>query len=306
MPGGPIVRLPFWFWLGYADVTLWYVTIPAATILVLLGWHAAEWLGTLRWVAFAAAALLLVPFPVAAALFVYGKISAAADAAALQRTLAHDETVAGLPLIAGSRVRFRDRDHSGVASIDLPRATDIRGMRLVGTMTWNASTGAWSGTLAEDRRLDGWPCRAGAIEFGTDGVVQRCELAAAHTLLGLALPRGTHVTRGSDTTPWALRLPADAGVAVPALSTTAPAGVTLSVASDGRLEKIDSGHGQTIVVRGIALSSRPLYVQGEQVVAPLAQPFVIGGALTPPGARVQIDLATGAVALADPTWRPPE
>ena len=83
-----------------------------------------------------------------------------------------------------------------------------------------------------------------------------------------------------------------------ALATAAPAGVTLSVATDGKLEQIDSGHGQTIVVRGVPLNSKNFHVRGEQVVSDLAAPFLIAGETQPPGAAVLIDLATARVQLA--------
>src|SRR5262249_20848729 len=58
------------------------------------------------------------------------------------------------------------------------------------------------------------PCRAGAIGFdkdytvlGKDGGVERCELAVAHQLFGLQLPRGTTVQRGHRGKPWYLLLP---------------------------------------------------------------------------------------------------
>ena len=59
---------------------------------------------------------------------------------------------------------------------------------------------------------------------------------------------------------------------------TAPPGVTLEVANDGRLERIGSGHGQTIVVRGVPLNSKNFRLQGDEVASELAQPFVVAGA----------------------------
>jgi hypothetical protein len=205
MNPGPIVNLPSWVWLIYFDVVFWYVTVPAAIALMLVGWYGADWLRALRWAAFGAAALLALPFPIVGTVVVIGEIRSAANLAALERTLDRDETLAGLPLPAGSTVRFRDKERTSVASIELPRATDILGLRLVGRMDWSDYSHVWSGTLAEDQRLDGWPCRAGSIEFDRVGVVQSCELAAAHELLGLALPRGSHVARGNADRPWAWR-----------------------------------------------------------------------------------------------------
>jgi hypothetical protein len=296
--------LPFflWIWLAYIDVKFWFLTVPAAIVLAMVGWHGADWLGGLRWAAYSAAALLALPFPAAAWVLVIRKI----DADAHWRRLDRDETVAGLQLPAGSRIRFHDKAHASVDSIDLPYVTDILGMRLVGSLKrydkWGDIDQVWSGTLAEDQPVNGLPCRARAVlcekdtfVFDQDGIVQRCTLAA-HDLLGLKLPpRTTVLERGNDNKPWRLLLPPDAGVYIPALATTAPPGVTLSVANDGRLEGIGSGHGQTIIVRGLPLNSMNFDLQGEQVVSELAEPFFVAGEMRQAGTGVRIDLPTGTL-----------
>jgi len=296
------LELPFWFWFAYFDVKLWFVTIPAAILLFLIGWYGADWLRWLRWTAFAASALLALPFPAAAALMIFGEIRSAIARSQFERVLDKDETVAGLPLPAGSRINFRDKEHLGVASIEMPRVANIFGISLAGPLVWNVYSQVWSGTLAGDQRIDGWPCHAGPIEFSSGGAVQKCDLAEAHTLLGFSLPAGTNVTRGKSGEPWALRLPPNAGLAVPELSTEAPAGATLFVSGDGRLDRMNSGHGQTIVVRGVPLNSMNFYVRGEQVVAALAEPFPVAGELQPAGTGVEIGLAAGTISLAGKNW----
>jgi hypothetical protein len=260
---GPRLGLPWWFWLGYADVKYWFVTLPAAVALVLIGWYGADWLHGLRPIAFAAAILLALPFPLAAALIVFQHIRIAERKRALQRLLEHAETVAGLALPAGTRIHFSDEDHTNLVAIDLPHATGIRGALLAGRLEWGHVQKIWSGTLAADQDLGGLPCRGPdavefdhhSIELDDQGIVQRCQLARDHELLGLTLPRGTTVYRGGEGKPWRFRLPPHVGVAIPALLTRAPPGVTMSVANDGRLVDIGSGHGQTIVVRGVPLST---------------------------------------------------
>jgi len=254
---------------------------------------------------FGAAALLALPFPAAAVAIVIAQIKAAAN----WRTLDRDETVAGLPLPAGSRICFGDKAHSSVVSIDLPHAINIGGMRLVGKLTrydkWGDIREVWSGTLAEDQRVDGLPCRGGAggpdkdsFVFDKDGIVQRCALAAAYEFFGLKLPPGTTMMeRGNDNKPWTLMLPPDAGAYIAALATTAPPGVTLSVAFGGRLEGISSGHGQTIIVRGVPLNSKNFRLHDEQVVSELAGPFLVAGEMRPAGTEVRIDLPSGNVSV---------
>jgi hypothetical protein len=255
---------------------------------MLAGWYGD---GGVRWALFGAAALLALPFPAAAALFVFQKI----DAAKYWRTLDREETVAGLPLPAGSRICFADKGHASVVSIDLPHVAEIQGMRLAGMLRRFGE--AWNCSLAEDQILDGLPCRRGITVFNQDGIVQKFTLAAAHELLGLKLPSGTMVERGNDNKPWNLLLPPDGGVHLPVLATTAPGGVTLAVANDGRLEGIDSGHGQTIIVRGLPLNSRNFHLQGGQVVSGLTEPFFVAGDMRFVGTEVRIDLVTGDISV---------
>jgi hypothetical protein len=302
-------RFPLWFWFVYAGVNLWHLTLPAAGAFLLVGWFGADWLGPLRWAAFAAAALLAMPFPAASVLYVVQTIVAAT----YWRKLAHEETLAGVALPAGSRIRFNDRAHTELISVDLPHATELLGLRVVGRLAryerWDDVGPVWSGTLADDQSINGVPCRGGEIAsdkfgtiFDTHGVAHRFELAGEHAFFGLTFPPGTVVGRGSTKRPWHFRLPVGMGVHIPALATTAPPGVTLTIAPDGRLEEIDSGHGQTIVVCGVPLNSKNFRVNGDQVVSELAQPFVIDGRMLPEASGVVIELPTGrAYAISEKT-----
>jgi hypothetical protein len=193
-----------------------------------------------------------------------------------------------------------------MALLDIGRSTrsSVRAI----TPSWRGPTrfgsGA-SGTLAANQWIDGVPCRAGhaafdkfATVFDKDGVVQRCTLAASHELFGLTLPPGTTVWRGIGSRPWRLLQPADAGLFIPAITATAPPGVTLAIADGGRLEGIDSGHGQTIIVSNILLSSRSLLMRSGRIIAQLAERFFVAGAMCPAGTGVAIDLRSGNATLA--------
>lgn len=184
--------------------------------------------------------------------------------------------------------------------------TEILGIRMVGQLTrydtWDDVGPVWSGTLAEDQGVNGVPCRAGNFtfdKFGTifdsNGNVHKFGLAASHEFFGLHFPRGTAIRRGSATRPWSFLLPADAGMNIPILATTAPEGVTLTIADDGRLEAIGSGHGQVITVRGLPLSSTDFRLHNDRVIAELAEPAVIGGEMLPAGTSILLDLRTGDV-----------
>jgi hypothetical protein len=300
------MRLPWWFWLGVADVKFWYVTIPLAIGLGLAGLY-APWPGGLRWILNTAAVLLVLPFPATLAILIYQKH----DATRYWRTLESAETVAGLTVPAGSKVHFADKKHSIAVAIELPHTTEIRGMRLRdGLMPAKRQRDVvtmWGGDLAEDQHLDGLPCRAGpypfdrsgGVIFDDAGTIHRCTLATEHELLGLKLPPGTTVSRGNEEEPWRLLLPAAAGVDIPALQTMAPGGVTLDVASDGRLVRIGSGHGQTIIVHGIPLNSKMFELQGEVIVSELAEPFAVAGETRPGGTAIRIHWATGDASVPD-------
>ena len=245
---------------------------------------------------------MALPFPAAAVLYALQSI----EAARYWRTLDREETLADVRLPAGSCVRFADKAHANFISVDLPCVTEIRGIRVVGRLTrydqWDDVGPVWSGALAEDQPVNGLPCRAGYFtfdKFGTvfddRGTVHKFGLAASHEFFGLNFPSGTAIRRGNTSRPWQFLLPADAGGHVPALAIWVPPGVTLTVANDGRLKKIESGHGQTIMVRGLPLNSKNFRLHGDHVVSELAEPASIGGEMRPAGSGVVIDLPTGQV-----------
>jgi hypothetical protein len=291
---------PWWFGIVVAGVHFWYVTAPTALALLLLGWYGGP--GGLRWICLSGGVLLTLPFLMAGLMYVLQSV----EEAGRWRTLARAETIAGVALPAGSRVRFADKAHTRLISIDLPDTTGILGIRMVGQLTryetWNDGGPAWSGTLAEDQTIDGIPCRAGYFTFDkfgtvfdTTGIPLKFGLAASYDFFGLHFPKGTAVRRGNAKEPWSFLLPADSEMNIPVLNTTAPGGVTLYVTDDGELDHIGSGHGQIIVVHGLPLSSRDFRVHDDQVIAELAEPFLIVGETLPAGTSILIDLPSGDV-----------
>jgi hypothetical protein len=298
-----VIKVPFLVIFLYLYLRHWYLVVPAVAVLVSVAFAVPDLAREWRWAAMAGAAMLAVPLLLGGTIMVIGEMSSAMRLVALERTLDREETIAGLPLPAGSTVHFHDTSHTKIGSVELPGVAEIRGMSLRGMLDWNDSSQLWSATLAHDQHVEAWPCRAGAVEFDKTGLVQRCVLSKAHELLGLALPAGTTITRGNGDEPWRLMLPpGDIEVALPALATTAPAGVTLFVASDGRLVSINSGHGQTIVVRGVPLDSMNLFIRGDRVVAALARPFKISGTIQTAGTGIRIDLLTGEIRVAEGNW----
>jgi hypothetical protein len=268
---------------------------------LIAAWYGAQRLGALLFAAHPLAALLLLPFPVIAAIVLHQEHLATR----YWRTLEHEEAIMGLPLPAGSSIRFLDEARTHLIEIRLPGAADVRGVRLTGRIQryygWRNVGAIWGVELAEDQQVGDLPCRAGYNfdRLGTilndDFLVQRCVLAGTHGLLGLSLPRGTEVTRGKDGKPWQFLLPASVGVFLPVLDSMAPPGITLTVTHDGRLTDIGSAHGQTILVRGATLATNELRLDGGGVDAALAAPLTVAGTQHEAGTRVRIDLASGAV-----------
>jgi len=294
------LNFPFWFTAGIFVVVGWYLSVPAIIALGLVGYFvdmARRW----RVAAFGAAALLSAPLVVYAVLTINDNAKYNRWQAETHRTLDHDETVTGLALPAGSEIDFTNKSRTQISFVHLPVVTDISGVQVTGTLDWQDSSHVWRSRLAGDQIVGGFPCAAGLITFDKDGAVYECKLAAALIFLGFTLPPGTTVTRDADQAHWNLHLPDNAGLVIPALATTAPAGTTLYVTDNGRLEGA-SGNGATMVVRGVPLNSMNLYVRGDRVVAPLKEPFAVAGEMRPADTGVSIDLTTGDVALAGKNW----
>jgi hypothetical protein len=95
---------PLLFQLLFLDVTFWFLTIPAAIALAVVGWDAPY---GLRWVALGAAALLAAPVPVVGGVMIIDKIKTTAKLAALERSLDRDEAVGGWTLPSGSIITGR-------------------------------------------------------------------------------------------------------------------------------------------------------------------------------------------------------
>lgn len=159
------------------DIEFWFFTAPIALGLAVFGWYGPKWLGRFRWVALGVAMPMAIPLALSGMYVVYKW--------PLERTLDHDEIVAGEPLYAGSRIWFRDSEHTRIEFIKLPRVTDISGIPFIGTVRF-ASGGdnpaRWYGTLAADQTIDGWPCAGGKIttRWGNKpNKLLMCQLATA-------------------------------------------------------------------------------------------------------------------------------
>src|SRR5450631_1980728 len=88
------------------DIEFRFFTAPLALGLAVFGWYGPKWLGRFRWVALGVAMPMAIPLALSGMYVVYKW--------PLERTLDHDEIVAGEPLYAGSRIRFRDSEHTRI------------------------------------------------------------------------------------------------------------------------------------------------------------------------------------------------
>jgi hypothetical protein len=106
------------------------------------------------------------------------------DLRARQRTLATDSVVAGMRLPAGTVVTH-DVYSSDIVALDLPVATEVRGVPLKGHV--GMSNGGLDGEvqLSRDARIKGIPCAAGAsLRFESDKLVE-CELSQPSRIRGI-------------------------------------------------------------------------------------------------------------------------
>jgi hypothetical protein len=300
------LELPVWalvlFWFAYWVVSYWFISVPGALGLAVLGRYGPRWLGRLRWLSLGAAALLTTPFLLAVMFALRDGIHSSSVRAELLLALDHDEIVAGLPLPAGSKIWFEDAAHTAIESVELPRPANILGVAFNGRVWWNVTAKSWNGTLAADQSINGWPCRSGPVEIDGEGMPRSCELAAPYTLFGYELPTGTSLSYSSVIDTWSFFIPEDKGLAIKKLSTTAPGGVSLLLTKDGRLKAINSGDGRTIVVHGVPLSTMNINVTDKAVMGVLAEPVVVDGARQPAGTAIRIDLEADAVSLAPANW----
>lgn len=286
-------EFPLWFSLLVLDAEYWPLTVPIALGLAVLGWFGSKWLAR---IAFTVAVVVALPPAVYAT-------NLAVDRLVYQRTIYRDQTVAGVPLYAGSKIRFWNHEQTVIDWIELPRVTDISGIPFTGTVWRSGGEDGpvrWDGTLAADQSIDGWPCSSGAVEINGEGGLRRCELATPHAFFDYELPAGTTVNYNPANSTWSWFLPEDNGIALKVLFANAPGGINLQVTNDGRLTGIVSRIDKTVMVRGAPLSTMNINLSGDAVLGQLAQPFEIAGKQQPAGTPVRIDLVAGNVSLAAP------
>lgn len=292
------LSFPAWMIPLLIGVLYWPFLLVAGLVLVGMGIVVRGWFRIVLLGLAGVALLLCLSGPVA---YVVSEIHAVGERRAFART--HDTLTAplqiqGLSLPAGTVVTWSDERHQAISSVDLPGPTPILGATLTGALE-NAWNRWWSGTLAAEATLDGWPCGAGDVWLSPAGRPMRCTLAGDHQYQGLAIPAGSEVALTDTGQLQDLRLATDRTMALPSIAATLPAGGSLFLMPDGGIERAYVPEPEMLRVGDIALrfEIRWLYSDTANSAAAalrgdLAADTVIDGALAPAGSLVTVDLAS--------------
>ena len=174
------------------------------------------------------------------------------------------QLVAGLTLPAGTVVRWKTDDHKN-AEVEMPGLALVNGIPLIGKFTLDEFF--WTGDLAEDHAIDGWPCAAGKIYIGVDGHLQQCTLAGARSMPKLTVPAGSHIetqVNNQNEQPFAetkITLKTDTVNATDGV--VLPAGAYLTLYGNGAIEQAEAPEAP-MQVRGLALGSYAFWRYGRK------------------------------------------
>src|SRR5947209_6364641 len=156
------ITFPVWMAPLLIAVLYWPVLLVAAVVLTGLGILVHGWR---RAALFALATIVVLP---CVGLLVVEVVSAAQSAAA-RRAFARTHEILtaplqtqGLSLPAGTAVTWADERHEAIVSLELPGPARLLGTTLTGKLE-HVFRQWWSGTVAADSSVDGWPCRAGGV-----------------------------------------------------------------------------------------------------------------------------------------------
>lgn len=291
------LAFPPWVNAAFFGALYWYALAPAALALIGIGWFGRALPVALRYLAWGAAGLCAAPLALSLALIVadaVGTANRAAEDRALHRTLTASETVGGLSLPAGAVLAFADPTHRALIFVTLPRPMSVAGILLDGALE-PITDDEWSGVLARDQVIGGWPCRAGDLWFTPDGAVTRCTLAASHQLAGYDLPAGAECRRNPATGGWEFQLSQDGpALRIAALGAELPPGGAVTLAADGALRRLYVPHETRMTIAGVALYDH-IIREGTSLTGELAEPTSVAGVMAPAETVVRLDPTTGAV-----------
>ena len=304
------LSLPLWVAALMVGVLYWPLLLTMAAVLagvamLVRGWPRAGLFGL--------AATALLPCVLALVSVIVFEVESAAARRAYARThetLSAPLSLQGLSLPAGTAVVWVDERHQAVASLELPGPAPLLGTTLTGKLE-DVAGRWWSGTLAADAWLEGWPCRAGDVWLSHEGRPMRCTVAEDSGHQGLDIPAGSEVAVTPGGTLQDLRLPASRTMELPSIGATLPGGGSLFLRPDGMIERVYVPDPGVLQVGGAGLrfEVRWVYPQGPHapigvpaqataVRGALAEDATINGAAVSAGRWVTVDLQSHAVQVA--------
>lgn len=291
------LQFPFWVKLAFLGLQYWHVLAPVGLVLAGVGWFGRSLPTLLRYVAWAAAAACAILFALLLVLIAGDRVAPMLRTAhdrALHRTLSTGEAVRGLLLPAGAVLEFTDETQGQLTSVALPQPARVAGILLQGPLE-PLTEQEWSGTLAQDQVIGGWPCRAGPLWFTPDGAVTRCTLSMSHRLAGVDLPAGAECVHNPATGGWEFQLAQDGpALRIVALKADLPPGGTLVLKADGTVRRFYVPHETPMTIAGVALYDH-IVLEGSRLTAELAKPTEAGGVMLPAEQVVRVDLSSGKV-----------
>ena len=156
------ISFPAWMTPLLIGLLYWPLLVVAAAVLAglaifLRGWRRAGLLGL--------AGIATLPCLMVLGMDIVSAVHSASARRAYARahgTLSAPLQIQSLDLPAGTAVTWANERHEAVASVELPGPTRLLGTTLSGKLD-DVSGRWWSGVLAADAQLEGWPCRAGDV-----------------------------------------------------------------------------------------------------------------------------------------------
>jgi len=298
----PVWAAPLLIGLLYWPFLLVAAAILAGVAMLVHGWPRAG--------LFALATIAVLPCLMVLVMDAVSEVHSIASRQAYARThqtLSAPLSIQGLNLPAGTAVEWADERHQAVASVELPGPTALLGTTLTGKLE-DVSSRWWSGTLAADARLEGWPCRAGDVWLSHEGRPMRCTLAGDSEQQGLEIPAGSEVALAATGQLQDLRLPPDRTMGLPSIGATLPGGGSLFLRPDGAIERAYVPEPGVLQLGDAALRFEVRWVypetshpsasvpaQATAVRGDLAEDAAINGIPVRAGSLVTVELASHAV-----------
>jgi hypothetical protein len=230
------INFPAWMTPVLIGLLYWPLLLAVAASLAGLGMCLR---GRRRAAVLGLAGLVALPCMLVIAMDIASALHSASARRAYTRThetLSAPVHMQGMDIPAGTAVTWADERHERVTAMELPGPSPVLGTTLTGKLE-DVSGLWWSGTLAADAVLGGWPCRAGDVWLSAEGGPMRCTLADDHQYEGFDIPAGSEVALSRSGRLRDVRLPADRTMALPSIAAMLPGGGSVFLRPDGAIER---------------------------------------------------------------------